>query len=78
MLWHADSSQNDVKTALGEVVSNPGNPNLFGIKNLSGLSWKVNLPDGSQRALAPGAIVPIKKDFTIECTTNPKDAGKIV
>ena len=78
MMWHADSSQNDVETKLGEIVANPSNPNMFGIKNLSTLSWKVNLPDGSQKPLAPGAVVPVKKDFTIECTTNPKDAGKII
>lgn len=78
MMWHADSSQNDVDTQLGEVIANPGNPNLFGIRNLSKLSWKVNLPDGTQRPLTPGAVVPVKKNFTIECTTNPKDAGKII
>jgi hypothetical protein len=78
MLWHADSSQNDVETQLGEVLSNPNEPNVFGIKNLTQISWKINLPNGSQKPLAPGAIVPIKTDFIIECTNNPKDAGKII
>jgi DNA-binding helix-hairpin-helix protein with protein kinase domain len=78
MLWHADSSQNDVRTKLGEIVVNPGNPLVFGIRNTSSLSWKIDLPDGSQKPLASGAVVPVKKDFTIECTTNPKDAGKII
>ena len=78
MMWHVDSSQNDVTTKLGEVIANPSNSNMFGIKNLSTLSWKVNLPDGSQKPLASGAVVPIKKGFTIGCTTNPKDAGKII
>ncbi len=78
MLWHADSSQNDVSTKLGEVVSNPNDPNVFGIKNTSEISWKVNLPDGSQKPLEPGKIVPLKSGFNIECTNNPKDAGKII
>ncbi len=78
MLWHADSSQNDVSTKLGEVVSNPNNPGMFGIKNTSTISWKVNLPDGSQKPLEPGKVVPIKAGFNIECTNNPKDSGKII
>lgn len=78
MLWHADSSQNDIKTQLGEIVSNPKDKNLFGIRNTSTISWKVNLPSGTQKPLAPGAVVPVKKDFVIECTNNPKDAATII
>ncbi len=78
MLWHADSSQNDIKSELGMVIANPKNKNLFGIKNLSNISWKVNLPNGNQRPLAPGSVVPVTKGFIIECTNNPKDAGKII
>ena len=77
MLWHADSSQNDVEAKLGEVVSNPSNPGLFGIKNTSSISWRINLPDGSQKPLEPGKVVPLKTGFNIECTNNPKDAGII-
>ena len=78
MLWHADSSQNDIETKLGEVLANPNNPDLFGIKNTSTISWKVNLLDGSQKPLEPGKIVPIKSGFKIECTNNPTDAGEII
>ncbi len=78
MLWHADSSQNDIKSELGSVVANPKDRNLFGIRNLSNISWKVNLPNGNQRPLAPGDIVPVTRGFIIECTNNPKDAGKII
>ena len=78
MLWHADSSQNDIKSELGLVVANPKDKNLFGIRNLSSISWRINLPNGNQRPLAPGAVVPVTKGFTIECTNNPKDAGKII
>ncbi len=78
MLWQVDAFQNDVETVIGEVVANPSDPNMFGIKNVSNISWKINLPNGTQKPLAPGAVVPIKTDFTIECTNNPKDAGKII
>ncbi len=78
MLWHVDSSQNDIKTQIGEVVSNPKDKNLFGIRNQSNISWKINLPNGTQKPLPPGAVVPVKKDFIIECTNNPNDSGKII
>ena len=78
MLWHADSFQNDISTQIGEVIANPKNRNLFGIRNLSSISWKVNLPNGAQRAVVPNEVVPIKKGFTIECTNNPKDSGRII
>lgn len=78
MLWHADSSQNDIKSELGSVVSNPKDRSLFGIRNLSKISWKVNLPNGNQKPLAPGYVVPVTKGFIIECTNNPNDAGKII
>ena len=78
MLWHVDSSQNDIKTQIGEVVSNPKDKNLFGIRNQSTISWKINLPNGTQKPLPPGAVVPVKKEFVIECTNNPNDSGKII
>lgn len=78
MLWNIDSSQNDINSVVGEVVVNPNDRSVFGIRNLSKITWKVNLPSGGQKPLAPGAVVPIKKDFVIECTNNSKDAGKII
>ncbi len=78
MLWHVDSSQNDIEAQIGEVIANPSNPALFGLKNTSSISWKINLPDGSQKPLEPGKVVPLKEGFNIECTNNPKDAGKII
>ena len=51
---------------------------MFGIKNLSNISWKVDLPSGNQKPVPPGSLVPIKKDFVIDCTNNAKDAGKII
>ena len=78
MLGQVDSFQNDIETVLGEVVVNPSDPSVFGIKNLSDISWKINLPTGMQKPLEPGSVVPIKDGFIIECTNNPKDAGKII
>ena len=78
MLYHADASQNDVHTQIGEVVANPNDKKLFGIRNVGKSSWKVLLPSGEQKALVSGSVVPIKKDFVIECTMNHQDAGRIL
>ena len=78
MLYHADSFREDLKAVLGEVVANPNNPTEFGIRNVSGSTFKITLPDGSQRPLESGKLVPVKKDFVIDCTGNQKDAGTVI
>ena len=78
MLWNIDSSLNDITTRVGEVVANKKDERMIGIKNLSDDNFKVNLPDGSVKPLEPGAVVPVKQDFIIECTNDPKSAGKII
>ena len=78
MQWHVNSSQNDANTQIAEVVRNPKDKNLFGLKNTSNINWRINLPDGGQRPLASGAVVPIKTGFVIECTNDPREAGTII
>lgn len=78
MLWNIDSYQNDIKTEIGKVVANPKDKTVLGIKNENSFTWKVTLPNGTQRPLENGAVVPIKKDFIIEFTNDSKDAGKII
>lgn len=65
-LWHIDSTLEDMETVVGEIVANPHNPSVLGLRNTSAYTWKVNLPDGSQRALAPGNVVPVKDGFVID------------
>ena len=69
-LWHVDSSPEDVETILAEVVHNPNNPQLLGFKNISNYTWKINLPDGSQKRLEPGNVVPVKDKFQIDFIGN--------
>lgn len=78
MLWNVDSSQNDIMSKLGLVVANPSNPKLFGIKNVSGFTWRVDLPNSSQKFVETGAVVPIRKDFIIHCTNNINNTGIII
>ena len=78
MLWQVDTSQNDVETILGEVVVNPKEPNVFGIRNISDICWRIDLPNGTQKPLESKKVVPIKIDYTIEFTNNPNYAGWII
>jgi eukaryotic-like serine/threonine-protein kinase len=77
-LWHVDSSEDDINSVLGEVIANKKNPSIYGIRNLSTLNWKVNLPDGSQRAVAPNETVPVQSGFVIEFGNMSKNSGKII
>lgn len=45
--------------AIAEVVQNPQNANLFGLKNLTIEAWTVTKPDGSIVDVAPGRTAPI-------------------
>lgn len=78
MLLHADSTQEDITTQIGEVVANPQRRDLFGIRNVSDVIWRVTLPDGSVKSLIPGNIAPIKAGFKIQCTSNSKEYGSII
>jgi hypothetical protein len=45
------------RTPAAEIVSNPTDSAVFGLKNLSGLIWSVTVPGGSPRSLEPGKSV---------------------
>ena len=77
-MWNVDSWKKDIKTILGEVVSNPKDKDLFGIRNLSQFTWRIDLPNGGQKPLAPKDVMPIKKGFIIDCTNNVKNTGEII
>ena len=76
-LWHVDSSLEDITTVVGEVIANPQNPALLGLRNLSSSNWMVTLPDASQRPLAPGSVLPIKNGFTIDFLNNNRSIATI-
>ena len=67
-LWHIDSTLDDVESIVGEVVSNPSDPKVLGLRNTSTNVWGVSLPDGQKKPLAPGKVVPIRDGFVIDFT----------
>nr|WP_325259804.1 protein kinase [uncultured Oscillibacter sp.] len=76
-LWYLDSDRNDIETVVSEVVSNSKDPRILGFKNVSNYTWKITLPDGSQRPLAPGGVVPAKDGFVINFINSEKHSGTV-
>jgi len=46
-------------TALGQVVQNPANPQVFGLRNLTAAPWSTTFADGSMQEVPPQRAVPI-------------------
>lgn len=62
---HIDGGH-DMETAVGEVVQNPANPNLWGIRNLTGDNWTYIKADGTQIPVEEGRTAAIAKDAKID------------
>lgn len=55
----------DMTTVMGEVVQNPNNPNLWGIRNNSDCNWTYIKPDGTQIPVPIGRTAGIAKNVKI-------------
>lgn len=55
-----------METVVGEVVQNPNNPNLWGIKNLTKENWTYVKADGKQIPVMEGRSAAIAKDTKID------------
>jgi DNA-binding helix-hairpin-helix protein with protein kinase domain len=47
------------ETVLGQVVQNPANPRVWGIKNLTASPWTAVLPDGTTKEYGPQIAFPL-------------------
>lgn len=63
---HHINGDYDMSTVVGEVVQNPKNPNLWGIRNDSKDNWTYIKPDGMQIPVASGRSAGIAKDVKID------------
>ena len=62
---HTINADFDMDTVVAEVVQNPKNPALWGIKNLTKANWVYIKSDGTQIAIAPEKSASIAKDAKI-------------
>lgn len=63
---HHINNDFDMKTIVGEVVSNPANPNLWGIRNLTKTNWTYMFDDGKQTPVPPGRAATIARNTKID------------
>lgn len=63
---HHIDGKHDMNTIVGEVVQNPKNPNLWGIKNLTNDNWTYIKADGTQIPVSEGRSAAIAKDAKID------------
>jgi len=60
-LCHVDPHSDDYETVCGEVVRNPKNEQVWGLKNLSDNHWTVTATDGTEQGIAKGEVAIIVK-----------------
>jgi len=63
---HTSDKNDDYITETAEVIMNKNNPALWGIKNLTGGTWKMKTPDGAEKEIQPQGTIPIGSGITIE------------
>ena len=56
---HVDKLSDDYTEVLGEVVRNPNNPGIWGLRNLSDMVWNAETLDGELRPVGKGQIAPV-------------------
>ena len=63
---HHIAGNYDMETVVGEVVQNPANPKLWGIRNLSGDNWTYIKADGTQVPVPQGRSAAIARGTKID------------
>ncbi|MDE5853549.1 MAG: protein kinase [Ruminococcus sp.] len=61
-----DSECNEFLNVAGEIIGNKLKPDILGIKNCSGKSWRVKMPDNNFYNIAPGKGFPIWNNLEID------------
>lgn len=53
-------------SVIGEMIQNPNNPSLWGLKNVTQNQWKISLADGTLREVPPQKAAPLVIGTTID------------
>jgi hypothetical protein len=63
---HIDDTRTfDFSKPVGEVVRNPQNPKVWGLKNLTAENWWVDLTDGSTKKVEPNRSAPLGNNVKV-------------
>ena len=63
---HTGEDGMDCRTVTGEVIRNKKTPAVWGVRNLSDDVWEAAMPDGSKKTVAPGSVLPIFRNVSID------------
>ncbi len=58
---HTDKDSDDFKEVTGEVIRNPKQPNIWGLRNLSDQIWNVEAKDGTIKQLKKNEVLVITR-----------------
>lgn len=71
---HVDKLSDDYCEVIGEVVRNPKNPGVWGLRNLSDMVWNAETQDGEIRPVGRGQIAPVMQ---IKALHFPNGTGNV-
>jgi DNA-binding helix-hairpin-helix protein with protein kinase domain len=57
---HIQATTKTPNKLIGEIVQNPQNPKVWGIRNLTEKAWTAKFPDGSLKPVEPQRAAPLK------------------
>jgi len=73
---HVLSDSDDFREVKGEAVRSRSNPPVLGLKNESGLTWEVTLPDGTGRTCEDGQVTRLVRGMKISFAE--ENVGEII
>jgi len=68
-LCHVDQNSDDYETVCGEIIRNPKNEQIWGLKNMSDHQWIVTATDGTDKTIAKDEVAVIVKIKSINFGT---------
>lgn len=75
LLRHVDPYGQDPNAVVGQVVQNPNNPRVWGIRNLSEAAWTATMPDGTVKDISPQRAVPINIGIKLKIQGSSAEIG---
>lgn len=70
---HVINDSDDFTEVMGEVITSRISQNSWGLKNNSDNTWVGTSPNGEQRTVAKGGVIPISRGFKINFGNNPAE-----
>ncbi len=58
---HTDRDSDDYKQVTGEIIRNPKQPAIWGLRNVSEQAWNVTYKDGTLKSLGPNEVAVVTK-----------------